>query len=365
MVSPILAPTPPAATGAQQQVVSLLTEALVARGHDVILYATGDSRTSATLKHLRDQAFLSQFPSHSFAGADLFYQHALTEHTLWAAADADKSGCDVLHTHRPAGVFCQRGIGIPQVNTVHHGGPASNAAMRPFYEAYYRFFDHFPNVTFAAVSESQRSAYPSTAAFRVVHNAIDYESFALGSGPGEYLLYLGRITPSKGVHLAIDVALRAGLPLLIAGSASHLQSDRGYFERSVRPKADGEQICYLGEADHATRVALYQGARALINPLQWDEPFGLTMIEAMACGTPVIALRRGAAPEVIEHGVTGFVIDDLDEMVAVVQGLGAPDRPAIRARVMERFSAERMVVGYEAAYRAAIDGFRPCVPGYR
>lgn len=355
MVAPILAATPPRATGPQEQLCSLLTEALVARGHDVTLYATGDSRTKAKLEYIRERSFDAEFPGRAVDSGDVFYNHALMEHTFWALMQARQSGAEVVHTHRPMALLCQRGLGLPHVNTVHHGFGQGNQEARPFNARYFEFFAQFPGIEFVAISESQRQAYADAPRFRVIHHAVDFPAFPVGAATERsYLLYIGRIIPAKGVHFAIDVALQTGLPLRIAGPLDALHSDRVYFDRLIAPRLDGERIRYVGEATAESRLALYAGALAFINPIQWEEPFGLTMLESLACGTPVITYRRGAAVELIDEGVTGHLVDDLATMVTRTRELAGFDPARIRAHAEARFSVERMVTAYETAYRDAI-----------
>jgi len=353
MIAPVLTATPPRATGPQEQIISLLTEALVARGHDVTLYATGDSRTSARLEYVRAQGFdtlLADQPSHG----DILYNHALMQHTFWAMTEAARRGVDVVHSHRPLALLCQRALDRPHVNTMHHGSSQGNLAARTMHDSYFRFFDQFPGVELVAISQSQREAYASQPRIRVIHHAVDYRQFAVGAAAGrDYLLSIGRLIPAKGVHTAIEVALAADRRLKIAGALDELRADLAYFKHWIEPHLDGDRIQYVGEATAESRVELYAGAAALLNPIQWDEPFGLTMLEAMACGTPVIALRRGAAPEIVDEGVTGHLCDDIAAMIERARAPGPFDPAAVRKHAEARFSVDLMTNRYEDAYRAA------------
>jgi len=182
-----------------------------------------------------------------------------------------------------------------------------------------------------------------------VHNAVDVESFPVGDGSDGYLLFLGRFSPDKGAHLAIDVAHRLGMSILLAGKIAE-PGERRYFDEAVRPHL-GPRVCYVGPADDQFKRELFRGAEALLFPISWEEPFGLVMVEAMACGTPVITRPCGAAPEVVAHGRTGFVVDSLAELVEAVKRIDEVDRAECRRHVEERFSVSRMTDGYEAVYR--------------
>jgi glycosyltransferase involved in cell wall biosynthesis len=193
----------------------------------------------------------------------------------------------------------------------------------------------------------------------VVHNAIDVASFPFSNDKDDYLLFLSRIAPEKGTHLAIEAARRLGMPLIVAGKVDRV--DRAYFHEVVEPLIDGEQVVFHGEADAACKRELFRRAYCLVIPLRWDEPFGLVLAEAMACGTPVVAFRRGAAPEVVAHGETGFLVDDLDELVGAVRRVDAIDPARCRRHVEEHFSPELAGQRYLAIYRSILEqqGRRP------
>ena len=209
------------------------------------------------------------------------------------------------------------------------------------------------NVGLVSISLNQRKPAPDLPWIGNCPNALDLDAYPFHSERGDYLLFLGRLSPDKGCHRAIEVARRAGLPLKIAGKKRE-RIEQEYFETMIRPLLDGD-VQYLGETSHVTKVALLQNARATLFPIQWEEPFGLVMIESMACGTPVIATRWGAVPEVIEHGRSGIIVDDYRDMVAAISDADRLEPLACRRYVEERFSPGRMVAAYEAVYRRVVD----------
>jgi glycosyltransferase involved in cell wall biosynthesis len=211
-----------------------------------------------------------------------------------------------------------------------------------------------------AISHHQASTAGDVPIARVIHHGVDETRYPVGDGAGGHLLFLGRMSPTKGVGEAIDVARRAGMPLVIAAKMRE-QPESEYFDAVVRPRL-GPDVTYAGEVGGATKLALLGGAVALVNPLAWDEPFGLCMIEALACGTPVIATSRGAAPEIVDHGRTGFLCDGPDGMAAAVDDLGTIDRAACRAAVTSRFSARRMVADHVRLYQDLLRGGAPRPP---
>lgn len=210
------------------------------------------------------------------------------------------------------------------------------------------------SVEVVAISAAQAQRRPDINWIATVHNSVDVASFPLGAGDGEYVLFLGRFNPDKGAHVAIDAARAAGRHILLAGKLNE-PAERDYFEREIRPRL-GRDAQYVGEADASTKRELYAGAEALVFPVYWEEPFGLVMIEAMACGTPVVALRRGSVPEVVQHGRTGFVLDHPDQLPSAIRVASELDRKDCRSHVEKNFDAPVMVSGYEAVYRTLVEG---------
>src|SRR5688500_350079 len=313
---------------------SLLTEGLVARGHDVTLFATGDSKTSAHLHAI--------YP-HGYWHDEAMWPWELYEMLNLAAAVERARDFDVIHyeaAYYPMSLAFARLSPTPIVQTLHHAPSPEEV----------RLWARYPEAPFVAISREQERRLEGLNVVDVVLHGIDTEAFTFRARPDDYLLFLGRFTEGKGVLQAIEVAKRVGMRLLLAAA------EEDYYREHVAPHVDGVNVVYFGEADHAAKVELFGGARALLYPVQAPEPFGLVLAEAMACGTPVAALDKGAVRELVEDGVTGLVFDDLEQMV---QGLGrvlALDRGKVNARAVARFGVDRMVDEYLAAYRKVIAG---------
>jgi glycosyltransferase involved in cell wall biosynthesis len=334
MLAPISWRVPPRHYGPWERIVSLLTEGLVERGVDVTLFATADSVTSAHLdavcpRPLAEDASLDPKVWESLHIANAFEKAARF---------------DVIHNHYDFLPLTYTGLVTTPVVTTVHG--FSSGRIKPVYR---RYAEH---VAYVSISDADRD--PDLPYIATVYHGIDLSEFTLQERPGRGLVYLGRIHPDKGVAEAIAVAKEAGLPLVIAG----IVHDREYFEREIAPHIDGERVRYVGSIGAAERDELLGSALALIHLVEFAEPFGLSMIEAMACGTPVIARRRGSVPEVVDEGVTGFVVDDLAGAREAVGRVGALDRRAVRARVAERFSRDRMVDDYLRVYERVLSGAR-------
>lgn len=257
-------------------------------------------------------------------------------------ARAKKGEYDLLHFHHPETALPYASL-FPKV-------PVAYTLHDPIFGWYNDIFEMFrsPNQFFIAISDYQRSKAPNLQFAGTVHNGIDTNQFSFQKNHGQYLLYAGRVVPEKGVHEAIKVAKQTGLKLLIAGPIYDDKKD--YFTKQIKPHLN-DQIQYLGFVDHQKLVGYMQKAKALLAPISWDEPFGLTLIEAMACGTPIIAFRRGSIPEVVKHGRTGFIVDNVKEMVNAVGMVGKIDRADCREHVLEHFSEQIMIDNYEATYK--------------
>lgn len=339
MIAPPWIAVPPDGYGGIEWVVSLLTEELVARGHDVTLFATGDSKTTAELRYVYERGPVERMhqamPYSHHIGAAL--QHVVAE------GQAGRP-YDVIHDHC-AWVTLAFGplTGVPVVHTLHG---AALEQERLFLEAV------SAGAKFVAISEYQTSSFSIPIA-SVVANAVDVSSYPFRATKDGYLLSLGRIARDKAQGLAVEVARRVGLPLILAGKVDP-GDDQAYFEEAVAPHVDGTNVIFEGEVVDERKRELFAGASALLFPIQWEEPFGLVMIEAMACGTPVLATPRGAVPEIVEDGVSGFIVPDVDAMVEAVGRLGEISAEGCRAHVEQRFSAASMTDGYEAAYRDAM-----------
>jgi glycosyltransferase involved in cell wall biosynthesis len=337
LLAPPWVPVPPPSYGGIEQVVSTLGQGLLERGHEVVLVAPpGSSLPGAEVVSPLDSlpGLIGEPPAdwrHALAGVD-----ALGE-------------VDVVIDHSgPLGALLTSRLPVPGLHVTH--GPL-DAVPTEIYEGIAR---HFPRLRLVAISRAQRAMAPTLPFAGVCHNGLALESAPFRARPDGYLAFLGRMSPEKGPHDAILIARRAGLPLLI-GAKCREPEERAYFAKYVEPEL-GPDVVWLGELDAAEKYSLLGGARALIFPIAWPEPFGMVMIEAMACGTPVLATARGSVPEVVADGVTGFVRDTPDELVEAVGRIGEIDRRACRRHVAERFSADAMTAGYERLVRRELAG---------
>ena len=331
MLSPVWFPVPPGAYGGIEAIVSLLTEGLVTRGVDVTLFASGDSRTAARHVYVFEEA-----PSDRIGETFWELNHAL-------ACLEQLEEFDLVHDHTGLLGLTLVGLtGTPLIHTVH--GPLDGEAG----DMYRAACKVTRRVGLVSLTCAQRSPLPKLPWVANIDNAIDLELYPFDPRPGDGLLFLGRMSPDKGAHRAIDVARRTGRPLRIVGKCRE-PAEQEYFEREIEPLLDA-QIEYLGEVSHEEKCRLLSEAQALLVPIEWEEPFGLVMIEAMASGTPPIAFNRGSVPEVIDHGRTGIIVDDLAEMAAAVEHAARLDPLELRREAEQRFSPERMVDNYLAAY---------------
>jgi glycosyltransferase involved in cell wall biosynthesis len=309
-----------------EQLVSLLAEELVRRGHSVTLFATGGSVSSAEVR--------SVYPLGYDETGDIWDWHfAETMHAAWTFEHAHEFDLVHSHAYHFALPFI-RLVRTPVITTYHVEMDDDVRAA----------FARYPEARLVAVSECQRARMASLGTFPVIPNGIDVGAFPFSAEPGEYLLFLGRMIPDKGPVDAIRIAERAGLPLILAGHPSD------YFTEAVAPLVDGDRVRYAGRVDRQERDRLLAGAAALLFPNSYHEPFGLVMLEAMACGTPVLATDVGAAPEIVEPGVTGHIGSGAAELAELVIPTVALDRHRVRARAVERFGYQRMVDEYEALY---------------
>jgi glycosyltransferase involved in cell wall biosynthesis len=337
VLSPAWFAVPPTGYGGIELVVSLLTDGLVDAGHEVTLFASGDSLTKATLAYVFEKA-----PSELIGRSVPEVRHALA---CYERADE----FDVINDHSGIPAAALGGLVVtPVVHTVH--GPLDTSEAQNAYSA---IAEVAPGVGLISISENQRRPMPDLPWIANVPNAIDLSLYPCKPHPGEYLLFLGRFSPDKGAHRAIAVAMELGLPLKLAGK-NREQKERQYFAEFVEPHLGHGGIEYLGEVSHGEKVELLQDARATLFPIEWEEPFGLVMVESMACGTPVIATRHGAVPEVIEHGRGGVIVDNYRQMAEALEQADELDPMECRRYVEERFAPERMVGDYERAYRLAL-----------
>jgi glycosyltransferase involved in cell wall biosynthesis len=335
ILSPVWFPVPPSGYGGIEWVVSLLADGLAQAGNEVTLFASGESSTKAELASVFLEA-----PSAEIGKTGPELRHALS---CYERADE----FDIVNDHSgPLAAALGGLVDTPVVHTVH--GPLVGLDG----ELYASLARVAPHVGLISVSVNQRQPQPDLPWVANCHNALDLDSYPVHAERGEYLLFLGRMTADKGCHRAVEVALEAGLPLRIAGKMRE-PAEREYFETYVAPHL-GDGIEYLGETSHGKKVALLQNARATLFPIEWEEPFGLVMIESMACGTPVIATRWGAVPEVVEQGRSGVIVDDYREMADALADADGLEPHACREWVEEHFSARRMVEDYLEAYEVVL-----------
>ncbi len=334
MVAPPYFDVPPTAYGGIETVVADLVDSLVARGHEVTLIGAGRHATQA-------QRFITTY---DVGPADRLGE-PMPEmvHAAKVAAILDNLDVDVIHDHTMAGPLMARGRLTPTVVTAH--GPVGG----DFGDYYQALGD---TVQLVAISDAQRSTGPDLTWAATVHNAIRAETFPFSPKKEEYALFLGRFHPEKSPHLAIDAARAAGLPIVLAGKCSE-PIERAYFAREVEPRI-GRDVTIFGVADAAAKRRLLSRAACMLFPICWEEPFGLVMIEAMVCGTPVVALRRGAVPEVIMDGQTGIIVDDPAELPDGIARARELDPVACRKHVEANFTVEIMAEGYEMVYRQAL-----------
>lgn len=339
-VAPLYEAVPPRLYGGTERVVHHLTEELVRRGHDVTLFASGDSTTSACHVATRDVAIrLDEGPTWDVP--------AVFEQMETVRDMADEF--DVIHFHPevwPAPFF--RDIAGKTVTTLH--GRLDVPDLVPFFRRY----PHFPLVS---ISDSQRRPFPHLNWQATIHHGYPPDLYRFTAEPeGGYLAFLGRIAPEKGPDRAIEIAKRADMPLKIAAKVD--PADRAYFKQHIAPLLEDENVDFIGEIDDDQKSDFLGQAAALVVPIEWPEPFGLVMIEAQACGTPVIAFNWGSVPEVVEDGVTGRVVSGVDEAVEAVQDVETLDRRRIRAEFESRFTLDAMATNYEAVYERLADRFQ-------
>jgi glycosyltransferase involved in cell wall biosynthesis len=335
-IAPLYESVPPQAYGGTERIVSYLTEELVRTGHDVTLFASGDSVTSARLvapaaRSLRlDPGCIDQIAHHVLM-LEMVAQAAPTFDVL-------HFHCDYLHFP------LSRRLHIPHVTTLH--GRLDLPDLVPLYT-------EFRDVPVISISDAQRTPLPWVNWMATVHHGLPPNLYRFGQDPQGYLAFLGRISPEKGVDRAIDIAIAAGVPLKIAAKVD--AADRDYFTSCIAPKLDHPLVEFLGEIGDSEKSDFLGSARALLFPIDWPEPFGLVLIEALACGTPVIAFRSGSVPEIIEDGRTGFIVASLEEAVAAVRRVAGIDRLGCRLAFERRFSVQGMAADYLPAYQDLIE----------
>ena len=329
IIAPPFIPVPPRLYGGTELFVTQLAVGLTKQGIDVVVYANGESTLDVPTRWLYEKA---QWP----IKGEIYDNLKDINHTTWAVADAARS-CDLIHLNNAPGLICSRFVQLPFVYTVHH----------PHEDSLTGFYSFFPDVHYVTISEFQRQR-ETLPRVRTIHHGIDLSVYELRENKREYLSFIGRIAPVKGPHLAIAAAQQAGIPLKIAGEVQPIF--RQYFEQQIKPHIDGKFIEYIGEADLDAKNELLGNSRAMLFPIQWDEPFGLVMIEAMACGTPVLALPGGSVSEIVLDGLSGWVCHSVEELAERARNLDI--QPAAVRRYAEQFfSVDRMISDYVDLYR--------------
>jgi glycosyltransferase involved in cell wall biosynthesis len=342
-VAPLYESVPPKGYGGTERVVSYLTEELVRQGHQVTLFASGDSVTSAELVPPRDCSLrldgscVDQLACHVLMLEKVFYQ----------AEQFDVIHFHIDYLHYPL----SRRRPHPQLTTLH--GRLDIPELAPLY-------DEYPEMPVVSISDSQRRPLPQANWKGTVYHGLPPDLFTFQRRPGDYLAFLGRISPEKRVDRAVEIARRTGMPLKVAAKID--KADLTYYKEKVEHLFNDPLVEYVGEVGGKDKDQFLGNAYAVLFPIDWPEPFGLVMIEAMACGTPVIAWRCGSVPEVMEDGQSGFIVDSLDEAVAAVGRCADLDRHGVRAVFERRYTAERMTHDYVALYEKLLEP-RPAVPG--
>ena len=335
-VAPLAESVPPKLYGGTERVIAWLTEELIALGHDVTLFASGDSATSATLVPAWPRALRLGRPKADPAVAETALLELVGQH----AHKFDVIHCHTNWTHLP---LLTR-LGVPFLTTLHNRLDTPGLADA---------IGRFPAARFISISNDQRTPLAGANWLGTIYHGLPADSLRPSLSAGSYLAFLGRLTPDKGPETAIRLARAVQMPLRVAAKLP--RSERGYFKEQIEPLIDGKQIQTIGEVNERTKENFLASASALLFPIDWPEPFGLVMIEAMACGTPVIAFRRGSVPEVVEHGVTGFIVDDEDEALQAIKQLPELDRSRVREGFERRFTARRMAEDYVRHYRLLLE----------
>jgi glycosyltransferase involved in cell wall biosynthesis len=332
-VAPLWERVPPPAYGGIELVVGLLCDELVRRGHDVTLFASGDSITLAKLESVHPRALrldptVKEYPIYEMLQLSQVYERA--------------GEFDIIHSHMGCSALPYANlVKTPTIHTLHGVFTPDNEKL----------YSHARNQPYVSISNAQREPRLNLNCMATVYNGIDTSIYEFYPDPQTppYLAFLGRLSPEKGPHIAIEIAKRTGWHLKMAGKVDVV--DVEYFEQEIKPHIDGKQIEYLGEANHAQKCELMGKAVATLFPITWREPFGLVMVESMVTGTPVIAMALGSTPEVIVHGKTGFLCHSIDECIVAIDKAAELNRAACREHVLNNFSVQRMTEGYEAVYQ--------------
>jgi len=339
-IAPLWARVPPATYGGAELLVHWLTTALLAQGHEVTLYATLDSTTPARLRGVVPENLMDVMRAGRAYDYDVYALGQL------AAAAREFDQFDVVHCHLgPKAIPVAAMLDKPVIHTVHEGldGPDERWILAQFRHA-----------RIAAISESQIAHVPPAGrdSMRVIYHGVDFTDYTFTPEPREQLVFLSRMGPRKDPVAAVRVARQIGMPIVLAGAPQD-RDEKSYFERELLPLVDGRDVVYVGELSHCEKVALLGESAALLFPIDWSEHFGIVMVESMACGTPVVARRRGSVPEVVDNGLTGYHAERVDDLVALTERAIALDRWKVRQHAESRFSHHRMAQDYVSFYEAA------------
>ncbi|HLZ90648.1 MAG TPA: glycosyltransferase family 4 protein [Candidatus Acidoferrum sp.] len=335
-VAPLYESVPPKLYGGTERVVSYLTEALVEAGHDVTLFASGDSQTSAHFVPCCPRAL--RLNSHQCS--DQLAHHFVMLEEVWERAEQ----FDIIHFHVDYMHFpLSKLSGLVHLSTLH--GRLDSPDLVPLYRKY-------QNMPLTSISLNQRKPLPWANWVGNVYHGLPEDLLPLGDGSGKYLAFLGRISPEKRVDRAIEIATKLDMPLKIAAKVDN--ADRQYYEREIKPLLNARNVEFIGEINEQQKGEFLGNAYAYLFPIDWPEPFGLTMIESMACGTPTIAFNRGSVPEVISKGVSGYIVENMEEAINAVEQVAEFDRAACRAEFMNRFSAPKMALEYVKLYETSV-----------
>ena len=335
LVAPPFICVPPEKYGGTELFIGQLAAGLKKLGHDPVVYTNGESTIPVERRALYQE---SEWPIRGEIHANL----KDINHTSWSVADAQRD-CDLIHLNNAPGLAYSRFIQKPLVYTIHH----------PHEPGLSEFYGYFPGVHYVTISDFQRIR-EDMPRIRTIHHGLNFEKYELVRQKQPYVAFIGRIAPVKGTHLAIAAAMKAGVPIRIAGEIQPLF--QGYFDREIKPYLDGRNVEYVGEADLAAKNELLGNALAMLFPIQWDEPFGLVMIEAMGCGTPVLAFPGGSVPEIVQDGVSGWVCSSVDAMAQRIRAVADFKPENVRAYAERRFSLDRMVRKYTDLYGEILDG---------
>ena len=339
MVMPPWFKIPPESYGGIEIIVSLLTDGLVEKGHEVTLFSISESQSKArifTVFNEEMKSYLDRPPSS-------FLNIALT-HTLASYFEIAKGNYDIIHDHTwKEGLACASFMNIPIVHTLH--SPIDEENRR-----FYSLFRNHPGIYFITISNFQQSCLPGLKYAATVYNSIEFSKYPFSEVKEDFFFYMGRFNAEKAPHLACEVASKLGKKLILAGKV-HEEAERTYFDQYIKPYLN-DNISYIGPLGHWSeeKMRLFSRAKAYLYPIQWDEPFGITMAEAIACGTPVVTFKKGAAPEVIAHGVTGFVVETMEEFIEALEHINEISPQACRNRAESMFTSRAMVDNYERAY---------------